>query len=81
MNSQRGDPFMLLDVRTTKSIGLGTDRRRLSVFAEFFNLLNTVNFGQSYNGNARSVAFRQPVGFIPGGGYPFQVQLGARLEF
>jgi hypothetical protein len=81
VNSQRGDPFVLLDLRATKVINLASDRRRLSVFAEVFNLLNTANFGQSYNGNSRSVAFRQPVGFIPGGGYPFQVQLGARLEF
>jgi hypothetical protein len=53
--------------------------RRISAFAEFFNLFNTANFGQSYNGNGRSVAFKQPVGFIAAGGIPYQVQLGTRL--
>ena len=44
---------------------------------------NTVNFGEQFNGNARSVLFRQPVGFLVGGygTYPFLVQLGARFEF
>jgi hypothetical protein len=80
VNSQRGDPFVLLDLRATKFFRFSSDNRRLSVFAEFFNLFNKANFGQSYNGNGRSVAFRQPVGFIPGG-VPFQVQLGARFQF
>ena len=81
MNSQRGDPFWLLDARVTKFFTVGQGNRRLGVFAEFFNVLNTANFGQNYQGNARSTLFRQPIGFIPGSGYPFQVQLGGRFEF
>jgi hypothetical protein len=82
VNSQRGDPFVLLDMRATKSISLSGNNRKLNLFAEFFNLLNRANFGSTYNGSARSVAFEQPVGFIPGFyGYPFQVQLGARFQF
>jgi hypothetical protein len=81
VNSQRGDPFTLLDARVTKFFTVGRDTRRVGVFAEFFNLFNTANFGQVYNGNARSALFKQPVGFIPGSGYPFQVQVGARFEF
>jgi hypothetical protein len=80
VNSQRGDSTVLLDLRTTKFFTLGGGRR-LGVFAEFFNLFNTANFGQSHQGNALSTVFRQPVGFIPGIGYPFQVQLGARFLF
>jgi Carboxypeptidase regulatory-like domain/TonB dependent receptor len=81
VNSQRGDPFMLMDARVTKYFALGQENRRLGVFVEFFNLFNTVNFGQSYQGNARSVVFKQPTGYIPGSGYPFQIQLGARFDF
>jgi len=81
VNSQRGDPFTLLDARVTKFFTVGRETRRVGVFAEFFNLFNTANFGQVYNGNARSALFKQPIGFIPGSGYPFQVQVGARFEF
>jgi hypothetical protein len=82
-NSARGDSTQLLDMRVTKFVNLGADRRRLGLFAEFFNIFNTVNFGEQYNGNARSVLFNQPVGFLAGGygTYPFLVQLGARFEF
>jgi hypothetical protein len=81
VNSQRGDPFVLFDARVTKSFTVGRESRTLGVFAEFFNLFNTANFGQSYNGNGRSVLFRQPIALMPGAGYPFQVQLGARFTF
>jgi hypothetical protein len=81
VNSQRGDPFVLLDARVTKFFAVGGENRKLGVFAEFFNLFNTANFGREYQGNARSVVFRQPIDFMPGAGYPFQVQVGARFEF
>jgi hypothetical protein len=81
VNSQRGDPFVLLDARVTKFLAIGRENRRLGIFVEFFNLFNTANFGQTYNGNGRSATFKQPNGFIPGSGYPFQVQLGGRFEF
>jgi hypothetical protein len=81
--SARGDNTTLMDMRVTKFLQLGDGHRRIGLFAEFFNLFNTVNFGEQYNGNARSVLFRQPVGYLAGGygTYPFLVQLGARLEF
>jgi len=80
INSQRGDPTMLVDLRTTKFFELGGEKR-LGVFAEVFNVFNTVNFGREYSRNARSVNFRQPMGFVPGIGYPRQLQLGARFLF
>ena len=80
VNSQRGDPTTLFDLRLTKFIPLGGDRR-LGMFAEFFNVFNIANFGREYGGNARSTTFRQPMGFIPGIGYPRQLQLGARFLF
>jgi len=80
-NSQRGDPFVLLDARVTKFFTVGQENRKLGVFVEFFNLFNTANFGGVYNGNSRSVLFRTPSALLPGAGYPFQLQLGARFDF
>ena len=80
LNAARGDNTVLMDVRTTKFFELGGDRR-LGLFAEFFNVFNTVNYGAAYIGNGRSASFRQPNGFVPGIGYPRQVQLGARFLF
>ena len=81
VNSVRGDHTTVLDLRTTKFVELGGGRR-LGLFVELFNLLNTVNFGNSYTGNARSSNFQQPAGeFMPSIGYPRQVQLGARFLF
>jgi hypothetical protein len=80
VNSQRGDPTTVMDVRTTKFFGLGGERK-IGVFAEVFNVLNTANFGNSYTGNGRSATFKQPTGFVPGIGYALQLQLGARFLF
>ena len=81
INAARGDSTVVLDLRGTKFFALGGERR-IGVFAEAFNLLNNANFGGGYTGNGRSVLFRQPSGgFIPGIGYPRQLQLGARFLF
>jgi hypothetical protein len=80
INAARGDNTFVFDMRSTKFISLGAERR-LGFFAEFFNIFNTANFGGTYQGNGRAVNFRQPTGFIPGIGYPRQVQLGMRLQF
>jgi hypothetical protein len=79
-NAARGDNTFIFDLRTTKFIPFGGDRR-LGLFVEFFNLFNTVNHGAEYNTNGRSATFRQPIGYIPRIGYPRQVQLGARFLF
>jgi hypothetical protein len=80
VNSQRGDPIVTMDLRATKFFNLGSQSRRVSVFAEFFNLFNTVNFGNNYVGNALSTQFRRPQGLMFGLG-PFQAQFGARFIF
>jgi hypothetical protein len=81
LNSARGDNTFVFDMRSTKFFDLGTADRKIGVFVEFFNLFNTANFGAPYQGNGRSSTFRQPNGYIPGIGYPRQVQLGARFLF
>ena len=81
INTGRGDATYVFDLRATKFVSLGSTDRKVGLFAEFFNVFNTVNFGGSYTGNARSATFRQPTGFIPGIGYPRQAQLGVRFLF
>jgi len=80
INAGRGDPTALLDMRMTKFIAFGGERK-LATFVELFNVLNTVNFGGQYQGNGRSATFRQPNAFVPGIGYSRQLQLGARFLF
>jgi hypothetical protein len=80
INSARGDNTFVFDLRTTKFIPFGGERR-LGLFVEFFNLFNTVNFGSAYQGNGRSATFQQPNGYIPSIGIPRQIQLGARFLF
>jgi hypothetical protein len=80
VNAGRGDPTFLFDLRTTKFVGFGGDRR-LGLFVELFNVLNTVNHGNLYVGNGRSTSFQQPNGYIQSIGYPRQLQLGARFLF
>jgi hypothetical protein len=80
INAGRGDNTVVLDLRTTKFFQLGGERR-LGLFAEFFNLFNTANFGERYQGNGRSTTFRQPNNFVAGIGYPRQAQIGVRFLF
>jgi hypothetical protein len=80
VNAGRGDPTFVFDLRTTKFVALGGDRR-LGLFVELFNVLNTVNHGNLYVGNSRSPNFQKPTGYIQSIGYPRQLQLGARFLF
>jgi len=81
LNSQRGDNTFVFDMRSTKFFNVGAGDRKVGIFVEMFNLFNTANFGAQYQGNGRSATFRQPNGYIPGIGYPRQIQLGARFQF
>ncbi len=91
-----GDPVsartFTLDMRVSKYIKFN-DRMKLGLFFEAFNLTNNVNFGDGFQGNARTGAlFRTVTGYlgnrtasIPpaqgGAGSPFQAQFGARFTF
>jgi hypothetical protein len=83
LNGDGNNNDRYIDPATGQQVAVNSARgdNRIGLFAEFFNLLNTVNFGNSYTGNGRSATFQQPTGFIPGIGYPRQVQLGARFLF
>ncbi|MBM3770045.1 MAG: hypothetical protein FJW27_01920 [Acidimicrobiia bacterium] len=83
----RGKALVSMNARVTKHIDLATSRR-LSLFAEFYNMLNRANFGNSFGGNAFAPAtYNQPIGYLGGIGstttlpISFQVQFGGRFSF
>jgi hypothetical protein len=80
-NSAQGIWSYNLDLRITKFMNLWSERRKLALFAEFYNLTNKANFGNLYGGNARSSTFMQPVGYLAGLPTSRQLQLGARITF
>jgi hypothetical protein len=82
----RGKALISANARVTKQIDFNT--KRLSLFAEFYNMLNRANFGNNYFGNAFTPAtFNQPNGYLGGIGstttlpISFQVQFGGRFSF
>ena len=83
VNAARGNIFALLDLRATKFFNIGSQSRKVGVFAEVFNVLNRANIGENYQGNSLSPLFGQPIGYIAGGQgtYPRTLQLGARFAF
>jgi hypothetical protein len=81
INSQRGEPLFDLDARFTKLFKLGRESRNLAVFAELYNITNRTNFGNVYNGNASSVLFEKPTGYLAGTAPSRQLQLGGRFTF
>jgi hypothetical protein len=83
----RGIALISTNARVTKQLDI-TDGKRLSLFAEFYNMLNRANFGNSYGGNAFAPAtYNQPNGYLGGIGstttlpISFQVQFGGRFSF
>ncbi|MGE3509977.1 MAG: TonB-dependent receptor [Vicinamibacterales bacterium] len=83
----RGKALVNANARVTRHFDL-TQSRRLSVFAEFYNMLNRANFGNSFFGNAFAPAtYNQPNGYLGGIGstttlpISFQVQFGGRFSF
>jgi len=87
MNNARGLPLVNFNARVTKQIPI-PGGRRISLFAEFYNILNRANFGNQYFGNAFSPAtYNKPSGYLGGIGatstipISFQVQFGARCSF
>ncbi|HWR36554.1 MAG TPA: TonB-dependent receptor [Clostridia bacterium] len=85
-NSLRGDPYVNLDLRTSKAFKF-TERAQLTVFWEFFNLFNRDNFCNDFSGSASEVALRQPQGYCGGQGFgpafgsQFKSQYGFRFAF
>jgi hypothetical protein len=79
-----GDNFFTQDLRLSRTFPLRTERVRLVLFGEVFNLLNTANL-VGYNGNLNEpTSFGQPAARFTqvfGSGGPRAFQFGARLSF
>lgn len=79
-----GDSFFTQDLRLSRAFPLGTERVRLVLFGEVFNLFNTANLVQ-YGSNLNNPAeFGQPAARFTqvfGSGGPRAFQLGARFNF
>jgi hypothetical protein len=83
----RGKALINLNTRVTKNVAL-PNSHSVSLFAEFYNIGNRANFGNSYFGNAYSPAtYNKPNGYLGGIAstttipISFQVQFGARYSF
>ncbi|HET9529119.1 MAG TPA: TonB-dependent receptor [Blastocatellia bacterium] len=85
-NTERGDDFKQINLRVSKYVNFN-DRAKLGLFFEAFNLFNTGNFGNSFDGTIGSPNFGKPVNFFGATGFsepigiPFQAQFGFRFSF
>jgi len=79
-NEGRGDNTFVADLRATKFLPLGGNRR-IGLFLELLNVTDAVNHGNRYQGNGRSSSFQEPFDYIAGIGYARQIQLGSRFLF
>jgi len=94
-NTLTGKPFIEMDLRTTKYFRFG-ERSKLSIFAEFYNLLNRANFCNSYEEDVNVSTYNTPRAFCSGpsnaanggvSGYSaaavpsLHTELGLRFEF
>jgi hypothetical protein len=62
-DAQRGQTFFQWDMRASKFIKFG-ERHRLEIIAQFFNLTNRANFGNTFVTSIRSDTFGTPSGYI-----------------
>jgi hypothetical protein len=86
-NNARGQALFNTNARVTKVVALPR-RQKASLFAEFYDITNRANFGNSFGGYAFSPStFNRPTGYLGGISststlpISFQVQFGARYEF
>jgi len=94
-NTLTGKPFIQMNLRAAKSFNI-TERAKISLYAEFFNLFNRQNFCNSYEEDAGDPNFNTPRAFCAGpsnavfGGVSgftafavpsLHTQLGLRFEF
>ena len=86
VNNARGNTLVNFNARVTKNVNL-PGARGISVFAEFFNILNRANFGRNYGNILGTATYQKPIGYLGGIGavstipISFQVQFGARFSF
>ncbi|HJU55832.1 MAG TPA: TonB-dependent receptor [Pyrinomonadaceae bacterium] len=84
--TMRGDNFSQLNVRVSKFFQW-SERYKLGLFFEAFNVFNTGNFGNQFQNVVGEPDFGRPVNFFGATGFseplgiPFQAQVGARFSF
>jgi hypothetical protein len=82
----RGDKFSQVNLRIAKNFKF-REHMSLGIFFEGFNLFNTANFGNSFDGTVGSPNFKKPINFFGATGFsepigiPFQGQFGFRFSF
>jgi len=86
-NNARGKALINANARLTKHLPFG-NHQRLDLFAEFYNIFNRSNFGNSFGTNAFAPAtYNKPIGYLGGIAstttvpISFQVQFGGRYTF
>jgi hypothetical protein len=85
-NTMKGDRFSQLNVRVSKFFQW-SERYKLGLFFEAFNVFNTANFGREFQNTTGLPDFGKPINFFGATGFseplgiPFQAQLGARFSF
>jgi hypothetical protein len=84
--TERGDKFSQVNLRVGWTHKF-TENMKLSLFFEGFNIFNTANFGNSFDGTVGSPNFKKPINFFGATGFsepigiPFQGQFGFRFNF
>ena len=84
--TERGDTFSQVNLRVSKFFKF-KEEMKLGLFFEAFNLFNTSNFGNSFDGTIGSQNFKKPVNFFGATGFsepigiPFQAQFGLRFNW
>ncbi|HXI90572.1 MAG TPA: TonB-dependent receptor [Blastocatellia bacterium] len=84
--TERGDKFSQVNLRVAKNFKF-REHMNLGLFFEAFNMFNTANFGNSFDGTKGSPNFKKPINFFGATGFsepigiPFQGQFGFRFSF
>jgi hypothetical protein len=85
-NTVKGDNFQQVNLRVSKYFNF-TEKKKLGVFFEVFNLFNTANFGREFQNVTGAPDFGKPLNFFGATGFseplgiPRQAQLGFRFSF
>ncbi len=78
-NGAYGPGFAQVDLRFAYKARAGSDQRTVDIYVEVFNVTNRANFTNP-TGDMRSGSFLVPTSLY-GGGFPRQLQIGARFGF
>jgi outer membrane receptor protein involved in Fe transport len=80
----RGQAFFQLDARLSKDIKF-SERAKMKLIFQAFDLTNRANFGNNFDGNIRSTTFGKPLDFITPSGVivprSFSAEFGAQFIF